>query len=130
MPNPSTLQQHVKPKVWGESIALYRDDAIEVAKVRIKAGGYSSAHRHRGKHNQFVVLTGELRIVYGRQGDSEITLVKDQTCEVVAGVWHRFVAATYVEALEIYRSADGSNVDPDDIEREDVGGVLEPEAVT
>lgn len=130
MPNPSTLQREVTTKAWGESILIYRDDSVEIVKARIKAGGFSSLHRHVRKHNHFHVLSGRLQIsLLMPNGElATYTLTSgpnnlQSTTAIAAGRWHRFTALTDVECVEVYVSADGSVVNPDDIERRDVGGL-------
>lgn len=121
-------------KKWGNTERVRLDATVEIARARIVPGGYSSLHRHRRKHNYFIVLSGELEITHVvgiedlgvdetlryvlKPGDNLSPLTV-----VAADRWHRFKALTHVDVLEVYTSADGSPVDPDDIERQDEGGV-------
>lgn len=113
-----------KPKPWGRTRTLFCDAAIEIVECEIKAGGYSSFHAHSRKHNEFRVMGG--RLIVRRRTDevqSGWTVGPNDKCLFPAGSQHQFEALADTRLIEIYTSADGSPVDPDDIERFTSGGL-------
>lgn len=131
-----------QPKVWGETTAIFRGNQSEVHYLTIKAGGFSSCHRHR-KINLFFVVTGTLLVEmaplpFGEpdfmnlldlakslgpdSGTAVQVLTAGQTLEIKPNFWHRFRAATDCQVIEVYWMPE---IDPGDIERANVGG-LEP----
>lgn len=108
-------------KIWGTTEALFNMNNVEVHRISINAGGYCSQHRHAHKWNAFYVEKGELRIeVWSTLGGicDVTTLQAGDMLNVRPGDYHRFMALTDVEALEIY----WVSLNAEDIIREDVGG--------
>ena len=115
---------------WGKSRSLYCDGKIQVDLIRGWQGGASSLHRHNFKHNQFVVLKGE---IYLSDIDGERTHVLshedglESTATIDAGEWHRMEFGQHTTAIEIYYAPkELSILDPvagmySDIERKDTG---------
>lgn len=117
------------PKVWGRTKCVFIGNNFEVHELEIKAGGYSSRHRHR-KWNRFHVMTGRLKV---EQFDTPDSQPDDRILNpgdfflVAPETWHRFVALEDCHVLEVYWTTD---IDPLDIERFDEGGILEEETAT
>ncbi|NLX96473.1 MAG: cupin domain-containing protein [Rhodopirellula sp.] len=113
-------------KLWGFSLPLYRDDEIEVVRIRAWRGGYSSRHHHCEKDNLFFVTNGRLSIVsYGPQGPTKEILEPGAVLRVPAGVSHRFVALDDAVAYEFYRATTDRFLRAGDIVRQDVGGIVD-----
>ena len=107
-------------KIWGKTRLIKANPAFESHHIHVNAGGQCSKHRHQHKVNGFYVLRGRLVIdVWKNDYDlvDETVLDPGDYMEVRPGEYHRFRAVTDVEALEFYFV----RLDPDDIEREDVG---------
>jgi len=108
-------------KVWGATTLICRTPHLTIHLLEIKAGGFSSEHRHAGKANLFYVLSGALEIKQWRDGNAEpdeTCLGPDQATTVPAGIWHRFKALTDVRAIEICAAEAIDN----DIDRRTRGG--------
>lgn len=125
---PDTIPIRREVKLWGETTVLYSNNFSEVVVAQMVAGGYTSMHRHLKKDNHFVVLRGEI-VVSMAVGLVVITktLSRGDSLTVPAGRWHRVSSLkASSEFLETY-TPDGRNgfVLPDDIERQDIGGVME-----
>lgn len=117
--------QGLKKKLWGTTYCLSQGPRVSESKVEvwhasIVKGGYSSRHRHLKKANVFIVISGAINIEL--EGPM-CKMAGDQPLLVPAGMWHRFRAITDVELLEVYVAEEGTVIDPDDIERQDEGGV-------
>lgn len=115
-------------KAWGRKRLIYRDDRVIVEEIEIVAGGYCSVHRHRKNANAFIVQSGRLLVHFYSAGEP-CCLDADLHCKQIRvnyDVWHQFVAASPVQALEIYTSDFNGPIDAGDIERAagSVGGVL------
>lgn len=120
----------VEDKSWGVTRKVFEDQTHSIWHASPKAGGFSSRHRHHKMPNKFYVVSGTLLVeVYATKpsvGDGPlhtVTLTAGQEATVVEGVWHRFVAKTDVELIEIYWAhlKEGG-----DIERVDLGGLSIP----
>jgi mannose-6-phosphate isomerase-like protein (cupin superfamily) len=117
-PFPPTVE-----KSWGVTRPLRYGERDELHHASIKKGGYSSRHRHVGKENYFYVLSGTLYIQRYDPDYRPVRLTAGMAYVSPAGEWHRFYATTDVELIEYYWNADGNPIDPDDIERLDMGGI-------
>jgi len=109
-------------KVWGITEKIFGRHNVEVHRIVAKVGGYCSKHHHVNKYNLFYVESGSLEItVYQNNGLEDKTILNDgDSFEVPPGVWHRFESLKdNTIAYEIY----WSDLEPDDIVREDHGGV-------
>jgi mannose-6-phosphate isomerase-like protein (cupin superfamily) len=109
-------------KIWGETRCIRRDRAHEVHHASILMGGYSSRHHHR-KLNLFYVISGTLEVHRYDPDEHPVVLTAGMAYTVESGRAHRFNAITDVELLEIYWMDD---LDPEDIVRVDVGGLVLP----
>lgn len=110
----------VKP--WGESHRA-ASGPIQIEVLNIVKGGYSSTHKHAGKHNGFVLVSGELDLI---TEDECYRLRKiGDSCFVAAGKEHQFVALTDVVLMEYYFGTHSalSAVDPGEITRFGTNGL-------
>lgn len=107
-------------KIWGMTQCLFAQNNVEVHLIDTKEGGFCSKHSHIHKFNLFYILNGALKVeIWMPYGLVDTTIIKDnQYCIVPPGHSHRFEALADTKALEIY----WVELDPDDIERETVGG--------
>ena len=118
-------------KVWGETSKVAAAPGFQVHYLKIKAGTYCSRHYHENKWNIFYVTRGavSVRTYPGPKPGVkieeliELRLRAGQSTVVPPHVWHRFVAHEDSEMIEVYMVPD---VREDDIQRADVGGVIEP----
>jgi len=121
-------------KCWGVSQRLALTDNVQVERIIVVAGGYSSIHKHHNKHNAFIVEEGTLAVhewlgdAHGESDECIIhELVRGQGVTIDAGVWHQFLSRSGCVCAEYYSSSsqnDTEKIKPDDIERETAGGVI------
>ena len=106
-------------KVWGETALVTRNPALELHRIRFRAGARCSEHLHRFKWNGFLVLSGVMLVrVWQTNGlVDETRLEAGDYAEVAPGLVHQFVGVVSGEALELYWAA----LVWDDIERRTVG---------
>lgn len=115
-------------KVWGTTKCIFMDHASETHYLEVKAGGYSSRHKHR-KTNLFLLVSGILVVETFEEGTSGliplsvINLIEGIPATIPPGVIHRFNAVTDCKVIEIYWT---EKIDPGDIVRFDVGGLNSP----
>ncbi len=109
-------------KPWGRTRTIFYDSQVEMIECEIRKGGFSSSHVHHRKHNHFHVISGKLRIEYESPWSGRV-IGRDCTLEIIAGFRHSFIALEDTRLIEIYTSADGSPIDPDDIERFTENGI-------
>lgn len=110
-------------KVWGQTTALLERPVFSIHLLEIRAGGYSSEHKHFRKVNHFYVISGELEIrqwMNGSRDPDSTILSAGDSITVPVGVWHQFNAITDCLCLETYEAAPVET----DIERRTVGGVV------
>lgn len=115
-------------KLWGVTRLVFKDDTHEVWHASPRAGGFSSRHRHLTMPNKFYVVSGTLHVeVYSEKPGHGIdplhvvTIAAGQEWTAPAGEWHRFIAQTDVELVEVY----WTHITQDGyIERTDMGGVM------
>lgn len=114
----------VREKIWGETWQVVQTPNFELWYLNINPKSYCSRHRHELKWNQFVVSSGKLLVhIYQEGKDAPVQtyeLNPGQGLKVPPGVWHRF--ETGVERCVAVEAYWVDNVDPDDIDRKDVGG--------
>jgi mannose-6-phosphate isomerase-like protein (cupin superfamily) len=113
-------------KTWGSSTRVFYDGRLQVEKIRIKAGGYSSIHLHDDKVNQFCVVEGTLTVNIFDETNEVVdvyTLGPTDTCAIDARVRHQFLAETDVSGYEMYWPSGTNSVRPDDIERFTTNGI-------
>ena len=111
-------------KVWGTTQCLFRGNNVELHRITVRKGGFSSKHQHAHKFNKFVVESGSLEVVIYREDAGRIiedvtTLRAGDSTYVEPGLFHRFQALEETTALEVY----WVQLDQGDIFREDVGGI-------
>lgn len=107
-------------KVWGATRLVKANPGFEIHHISVKRDSQCSKHRHRHKVNGFYVISGQLAIDVWKSDYAlvDTTVLKaGEYGEVRPGEYHRFRSLTDVEAIEVYFV----RLDPDDIEREDVG---------
>lgn len=112
-------------KAWGQTKCVFRGHNFEVHELRVSKGGYCSRHRHR-KFNRFHVMSGSLKVEHFETPDAQPVdriLAANDFFEVAPNRFHRFSALEDCHLLEIYWTED---IDPNDIERLDEGGLTEP----
>jgi mannose-6-phosphate isomerase-like protein (cupin superfamily) len=115
-------------KPWGYSTRLFINEAIQLERIFIQGGGYSSIHLHERKYNQFVVQKGMLLINTFDDTltwQTDIKVASGQQLTIEPNVRHQFVARSDVEAYELYWPAVPSDgpVAPEDIVRFSQNGV-------
>ena len=110
-------------KLWGWTQTVALTDKMHVAYAFLNAGGFSSRHYHKNLWNRFVVIEGSLKIEIVRNNKLEIVTLKDNDIlDVEPALIHRMVAISDVRLIEIYWPQEGL-LDPEDIVREDEGGL-------
>lgn len=112
-------------KVWGTTSLLWKTPLIEIHRLEVVPGGFCSWHKHRHKHNAFIILDGALTIEIRKEAyplTDKTVLRRGDFTTVKPGEEHRFVAGlSPAVAFEIYYPEMLS----EDIVRSDVGGVNE-----
>lgn len=138
------MDAHERPpgaeeKPWGWMLETNRQTyeradgsiAVQVRTVRvfIKAGGYSSVHKHNECTNLFSVIEGKLllrRMEEDPPYNKHVEWLQepgDQLAVFTPGVYHQFEAVTDVLALEVYVATDQGDAAPSDIDRVTKNGV-------
>ncbi len=118
MDSPTLQNEHT----WGTSRHIVVTEKFDLAYAEGHAGGASSMHTHRNKHNVFLVLTGEV-LIEGADGDPLAVLCPHTAYTAKAGVPHRMVFLTDATLYELYYPVDenGGTIDLGDIQRLDKG---------
>jgi len=114
-------------KPWGIAQVLYGDQYVELWRLAICQGGYSSRHKHRFKSNGFLVADGRLLVITyeGQQQVRKMLGGSDGVYFVPAGVEHRFLAVEDATTVyELYHAAPGCTLRRPDIQRRDDNGVF------
>lgn len=112
---------------WGSARELYRDERVELTRIFLRYGGYSSRHKHQDRVNAFLVVHGRLAVLcyQGEQPDCRILTAEDGLYRVDAGVEHRILALLEETiAYEFYYIMGGGRGEARAIERRDQGGIL------
>ncbi len=114
-------------KAWGKSELIYANHLVEIQKISVLPGGYSSLHHHKNKSNIFTIISGSLD-VYVTSPNTKYELSEDtlKCCEIEPGANHRFYSKEGAEAYEIYlikQSQSSILLDLNDIVRLTVGGM-------
>lgn len=106
-------------KTWGEKWNIFSNDLCEVSILYLKPRQRCSWHRHQTKFNLFFVIKG-LIAVKTEDGASEV--LPGQIFTTRPGEMHEFqtrqLDSILIEIMYV-------RYDPEDIEREQVGGGLE-----
>lgn len=113
---------HIQGKIWGSTQSIFNKNNIEIHRIEILKGGYSSKHKHDFKHNAFFIETGKLKItIWKKDYDliDETIIVDKQMCIVKPQEFHMFEAIEKTIAYEIYWTEISSN----DIIRINCGGI-------
>ena len=105
-------------KTWGEKWNIFCNDLCEVSVLKLESHQRCSWHRHQTKYNLFWVISGELRI----KTEWGIAIVEhNQAFTTRPGEWHEFqthdLPTWVIEVMYVH-------YDPEDIERERLGGPL------
>lgn len=115
-------------KPWGYSTRVYCNEQLQVERIFIRPGGFSSVHMHSCKVNQFVVNKGILLV---NLFDDQLRPVESHSLDageswvVGVGEKHQFVACSLVEGYEFYWPEKDVELDPNDIVRYTTNGVDE-----
>jgi len=112
----------IQGKVWGKTSALFEKNNVEIHRIEGKLNGYCSKHKHACKFNMFFVEKGILKIkIWKSYGLVDETVLKQFESTIVKpGEMHQFVVMEDgTVCYEIY----WTEIDPTDIQRENVGGV-------
>lgn len=113
----------IQGKVWGKTQDIFKNSNFELHRIEIKKGGFCSKHQHKHKYNAFFVEKGKLKIII-YETDYELvdntTISTGELSIVKPGVYHKFEAIEDTICYEIY----WVELNHDDIEREDVGGII------
>lgn len=113
-------RERFNAKPWGRFVCVYHDDSIEIVRIEVAAGWYSSVHLHEWKTNEFSVAIGQLTVT---QDDpcgwtkNERLRPGSQPVIVPVRTRHLFFAETDIVAWEIYRAVPDGQIDRDDIVR-------------
>jgi len=107
-------------KIWGERRRILLDNKNEVDLLYLKKDTFCSTHTHKTKNNKFIVISGAVRI---ESDFGNALLNANDTWTILAPRKHRFVALEDSVMLEIAYVKEG-NIDPEDIERESLGGKI------
>ena len=114
---------HTQGKVWGKTKDIFKNANFELHRIEAKKGGFCSKHQHKHKHNAFYIEKGKLKItIYETDYDliDETVVSTGELTTLKPGVYHRFEALEDTICYEIYWVELSYN----DIERQDVGGVV------
>lgn len=109
-------------KVWGQTEAIFVNSALEFHRIEARADAFCSKHQHKHKWNGFYVESGKLLIrVWKNDYDliDETVLEAGDFTAVAPGEYHQFQALADTVAFELYWAA---GLNPDDIQRDTVGG--------
>lgn len=113
----------ISGKVWGTTMPIFQTPFVKSFGLKIKAGGFSSEHRHRYRSNYFFIATGRLRVLTWMEKGKAPDVIElrpfESTC-VPPGLWHKFEA---LEASIVVESYVGMEADNGDIERRTRGGL-------
>ena len=108
-------------KIWGRSEEVFRTPLIEVFKIEVEPCSWCSLHKHVGKHNAFIVISGVLSVLVRREsGERWINLKPGDFLNVEAGVFHQF--ETYGSGCGAYEVYSPNPLGSEDIIRVSEGG--------
>jgi quercetin dioxygenase-like cupin family protein len=113
----------VHGKIWGTTSPIFCKNNVEIHRIVGKKGGRSSNHKHISKHSMFFVEKGKIKIVIEKNDYSlidETILTPGQSITISPHEYHYFeVIEDDSIAYEIY----WTQIDPNDIERKNVGSL-------
>ena len=106
-------------KTWGEKWNLFQNDLCEVSILYLKKMQRCSWHRHQTKYNQFFVIDGmvQIKTEWGKVDIEKGQIFTTKPCE-----YHEFRT---LDKPAILQEVMYVKYDPEDIDRETVGGPLE-----
>lgn len=110
-------------KSWGEKWNIFQNDLCEVSILYLRPQQRCSWHRHQAKYNQFFVIAGELAV---KMVDGIARLSKGQIFTTRPMEWHEFQTG---DSRAVVQEIMYVCYDPEDIEREKIGGPLKAEFV-
>ncbi len=114
-------------KLWGTTELLCADECVELWRLTIRQGGYSSRHLHQSKSNGFLVVCGRLMVICYLDQTQQRKVLDPAAgiCFVPAGVEHRFLALEEATTVyEIYYATPNAIIRQSDIVRRDGNGVF------
>ncbi len=107
-------------KTWGEKHNIFQNSLCETSVLHLEPWKRCSWHRHQSKYNLFYVLEGKL-IIKLEDGKAEVK--PGQIFTTRPGEWHEFQTneepTAIIEVMFV-------EYDAADIEREKIGGDLDP----
>ncbi|MCP4540262.1 MAG: cupin domain-containing protein [Chloroflexi bacterium] len=113
----------INKHAWGYSQFVFATPFESLAKATGKAGGASSLHYHRHKHNTFAVIRGTIKIQFSGAKANRLEMSQFELLEqgesftAPAGVKHRMIFLTDATLHELYQATKGHLVQSDDIVR-------------
>lgn len=117
----------VESKCWGNTRRVGIGSHWDIHYLQLVQGGYCSRHRHTNKWNLFYVASGRVAVEFFNDGESEpykiVEIGPDERLTVPSRVWHRFRVLENGSMIEVYWP---DRWNPDDIERAEEGGFIEP----
>ncbi len=106
-------------KSWGEKENLFQNDLCEVSVLHLSSNQRCSWHKHQSKSNLFYVIEGE---VFIKTEWGPALIQKGQTFTTRPGEMHEFQT---VDKPSVLLEIMYVKYDPEDIERETLGGPIE-----
>ncbi len=110
-------------KIWGATENVFTNHNFEFHRIKVNKGGFCSKHKHVHKYNGFFVEKGKLIVSVWKSGYDLVDKTEINSGQfhiVPPGEYHQFEAPEDTIAFELY----WAGFDPNDIERENHGGVL------
>ena len=112
---------HKSGKIWGETVTVLSNPAVELHRISAKAGYRCSLHKHLHKWNGFYVERGtlEIHVVKSKYNLTDVTILNaGEFTTVPPGEKHFFLCKKDCIAFEVYYP---ELLTTEDIIREDVG---------
>lgn len=109
----------VEPRVWGEFIDLFQDDAVRVKELVIQPGQGISYQRHFKRSEIWFVSKGVINVKHAMKDPEDYvvhTLSADSQIHIKQGQWHQ-AFNPFGEPAHIIEIQYGSQTSEDDIER-------------
>ena len=105
-------------KTWGQKWAVFQNDLCEVSILYLQPNQRCSWHTHQTKFNQFFVIEGQINIKH-EWGIAHVG--KGQIFTTRPGEWHEFQT---MDTPAVIQEIMYVKYDPEDIQREKLGGAL------
>lgn len=96
---------NIQGKVWGKTQELFFKNNVEISRIEIDKGGYSSKHLHKYKYNAFYIESGKLKITTWKNDYDLVDVVilgKGEMTVVSPGEYHNFECLEPTICYEIY----------------------------